>query len=571
MKERSNSNIISFSQDASFYLKLGDKRIDKGDLIGAYAAYRDALELDPQNPDACIAAAEVLYQLRDFEGSNRLLMVQNTMYGPITESFFGLACNFYGLSEFDYATESLETYLKIDPKGSYAYDAVDFLALLEDDDELADALYLEDDEDFDTLTICSRAQHLLNCGKPEIAEELLKTHLNERNNAWRARDMLVAAQLSAGKLEEANRNAAIVKKVSEELGDPTVGMQNRVLLAIRENRSEEALQELERTGINDADSPDFLIGAAGLYITLKQFGKATEILESVYRGDTFDKKSLYLLAHCYLMTGKNDAAAEMYDAILKLEPHDLVAKFYSAYARSKESEPERTRFFLPTQLPVLETLLNMKRFADYCSMSPEGLQAEWEKGDDLKSLILWVMTMPDDRIRRTALAILSEIGGAGPEYILRDFLLRSDQTDELKRDALGCLKRMGAKEPYAAYIESQWMQGNVTMVRVPERMPEEYREVLQLLDQKVRKDDSKEMLCMRAVDVFMEYLVRQGVDRLPVLRKDSISTYTAALEYAASVLTSTAHSKEEIAERYGTTVRRIMNAVKKMGLLPSED
>ena len=49
------------------------------------------------------------------------------MYERAPECFFGIACNYFGMHEFDYASESLETYLRLDPDGTYAYDAAGFL------------------------------------------------------------------------------------------------------------------------------------------------------------------------------------------------------------------------------------------------------------------------------------------------------------------------------------------------------------------------------------------------------------------------------------------------------------
>lgn len=571
MKEKGKDNIISFYQKAPFYLKVGDKRLDEGDPYSAFDAYRKAMKADPKNADACLAAAEVLYQLKDYEGSNRLLMVYNTMYEPVAEAFFGLACNFYGMSEFDYAIESLETYLKLDPDGSYAYEAEDFLDLLDDDDDLADALFLEEDEDFDTLTICTRAQHLLNCGKPEIAEELLREHLTERMDSRRARDMLTTALYAEGKFEEAKRiNDQIIKVCSKESADPTLGKLNHVLLMIHDKKEEEAVEELERLEKIDPENVDFQCGIAGLYMMLGCFGAARSVLESTFKSELYDKKALGMLAYCLVMTEDDERAAECYEKLLKLDPFDPVARYYSTYVRNREPDNDRRRFFLPMQLPVLETLLNMKRVAEYCGMDKAALREAWKDGNELQALLYWVFALPDDRIKRSGVAILTAIGNEETEYMLRDLILRTDQTDELKREIFACLKQLNAKEPFAAYLESQWMQGTITTVNLPKELPQSYQSVITMFDRYVIKKPEHHMMCMRALELFMS-VVNDHDGCLPRLKKDAVPAFAAAIEYAASVQTGTPFEKDEISGRYGTTERRMLNAVKKLDLMPAEE
>ena len=51
-------------------------------------------------------------------------------------------------------------------------------------------------------------------------------------------------------------------------------------------------------------------------------------------------------------------------------------------------------------------------------------------------------------------------------HVLRDFLLRTDQPDELKRAVFGMLKQLGAKEPYMAYLNGRWIKGRVSLLEL---------------------------------------------------------------------------------------------------------
>ena len=120
--QHKTGKILPFRQDVDFFLKRGAKELDRNDPLAAIQHYRKAYDSDPADLDSCLALAELLSQMQRFEESNRLLLIDMSMNDPDPESYFGLACNYYGMQEFSYAHESLETYLHLEPDGFYAYD-----------------------------------------------------------------------------------------------------------------------------------------------------------------------------------------------------------------------------------------------------------------------------------------------------------------------------------------------------------------------------------------------------------------------------------------------------------------
>lgn len=98
--QHKTGKILPFRQDVDFFLKRGAKELDRNDPLAAIQHYRKAYDSDPADLDSCLALAELLSQMQRFEESNRLLLIDMSMNDPDPESYFGLACNYYGSRNF---------------------------------------------------------------------------------------------------------------------------------------------------------------------------------------------------------------------------------------------------------------------------------------------------------------------------------------------------------------------------------------------------------------------------------------------------------------------------------------
>ncbi len=156
-------------------MKRGAKELEKNDWIAAIAKYREAYERAPEDPEISIALAEILSQMQRFEESNRILlclMVNEQELPP--EVHFGLACNYFGLQDYDCAADSLEDYLDEEPDGPFAADAEDFLDLIDDDDAMFETTGLKTDDDYEDNAVCRYARSLLASGDVDYAVEELE-------------------------------------------------------------------------------------------------------------------------------------------------------------------------------------------------------------------------------------------------------------------------------------------------------------------------------------------------------------------------------------------------------------
>ena len=558
-EQKSKGKVLPFRQGAAFYMKRGAKQMEKNDLLAALCRYRQAYASDPSNADSCLAVAEILYQMQRFEESNRLLLLYVSMYEAVPECYFGIACNYFGMHEFDYAAESLETYLSLDPNGAFAYDAEDFLDVLDDDAELAAATGISSDEDFDTLTICTRARHLLDAGEPGIAVDLLREHLSEVPRAWRAWNLLSVAQYCAGDREGAKRTT---DHVLSENPDDLSALCSRILLLCTGGQKEAAAELLDALPQDLAGAaPETLSSIAVLQMELSRFEAARMTLRRLYLAAPYDTNVIHQMGYCARMLGDFDEAQRCYRRLLRLDPTDTVAKYYLASAKSAAEQPSGKAAYwsLSYRVPLPEMLRRLNHINRMFGLPQGELRIRWKTDESFRNLLNWVLTVPDDRVKR---AILSFYYMMGDERALRSFLLRTDQGDALKREVLALLRRMGAKEPYMAYLESQWIQGRVSMLLLPEKLPPAYEQVLRLLMEHCFADGQQEAASY-SVDLLRKYLAQFEDNRFPRISTNQEASFAAALDLLGGRLAGKEQDEQEICKRYKITQIRLRNALAK--------
>ena len=189
-------------------MKRGAKELEKNDLIAAIVRYREAYERAPEDPEIAIALAEILSQMQRFEESNRILfqlMADSEETPP--ECHFGLACNYFGLQDFDSAADSLEDYLDAEPDGVFAADAEDFLDLIDDDDAMYESTGLKTDDDYEDNAVCHFARSLLASGDIGYAVEELEHRLVQSPKSVKVREQLAIAYFVANRKDDAKKTA----------------------------------------------------------------------------------------------------------------------------------------------------------------------------------------------------------------------------------------------------------------------------------------------------------------------------------------------------------------------------
>ena len=114
---------MPFERDSEFYFKAGLKHAYKKSYEKALKYLNTANSLERFNLDYLFNLAGIYAECGQIEKSNEVLKEIFLNIDPtISECYFGIACNYYDLEDYDRAVEYFEKYIKFDPDGEYAED-----------------------------------------------------------------------------------------------------------------------------------------------------------------------------------------------------------------------------------------------------------------------------------------------------------------------------------------------------------------------------------------------------------------------------------------------------------------
>ncbi len=560
MEKTSKAKILEFRQGSDFHLKRGDYHVEKNDPLSAVRHYRKAFEQDPADPDACMALAEQLNVMHRFGESNRLMFVFMSMHEMVPEFFFGIACNFFGINEFEYAADALYAYLQTEPEGDFYADAVEFLDVLEDDDELAYTAGIGDDEDFDTVTICTRAQSLISSGEYEIAAELLLEQIREKPGEWRPR------ALYAGTLSLMGKPAGALNEMRKLFDEDPSNLTVRCGLAHlyhRAGKDKEAEKLIRAADASGCEVPDVWRSLASVQ---SEIGMKKEALESIREADIllpFDRDILHLYACICRETGDLDGAERCYEKLFATDPDDTVASYYLASIRLEKKTGGREVWNNAYDVPAKEAVLRIERIRDALAEEDAGLKQRWESDAEFRALLKWALGSAPEDLRLEILAFYARMADSRAEAALRDFALREDQKDSAKQRALACLSEMNAPEPYMAYLESQWIQSRVSTSDLPKDIPAAYTEAMGSLAVHLCRNQEPRRVLACAMQLLQGYLHRHS-GYIPKMNASQREAFAAALDYLGSQMTGNDVSVEEVCGEYRITPKRLNNALEKL-------
>ena len=562
MTKRKEGKVIPFSQNATFYMKRGAKELERNDLIAAIAKYREAYERAPEDPEISIALAEILSQMQRFEESNQILhLLDAALDETPPECHFGLACNYFGLQDYDSAADSLEDYLEAEPDGIFAADAEDFLDLIEDDDAMFEATGLKTDDDYEDNAVCRFARSLLASGDISYAVEELEHRIAQQPDSVKVREQLAIAYFCASRMDEAKQ---VAQKLLGELPGNVIANSTLALMDIESGdraTAERRLSALPDIRMLEAEE---LHSVAVLQLDLDQFEDAEKTLAILLQMLPYDENVLHKTGYARFMRGDAEGAKACYQKLLRIDPHDTVAKYYLNQCKHAETSQKSTsaRWIIPYQVPFGEAFRRLNHINRQLAQPHEELYRTWTEDTGFRDLLIWATTLSDIRVKKSMLSLVFTFGDKRSERILREFLLRTDQPDELKRAVFGMLKHLSAKEPYQAYLNGRWISGRVNLLDLDYKMPPAYESVMQLLMQYML-GNCREECATEAANIFRRYV--ESLNRkFPRISAAQEVSFAAALEYLGRISCGETVTEEEIGEIYRVTKPRLRNAILKL-------
>ena len=557
MPRESSGKVLSFEQDGGFYFRRGLSKLDKNNLLGAMADYRVALSKDPQNEDVILGIAEVLTAMERFEESNRMLMSRfsDEQTCP-TECYFGMGCNFAALREFEQARINFERYVEEEPGGEFVYDAYDMLDALDEDED-----YFAEEEKRSALYGESQLGHdLMEKEDFEGAVEAFRKVVEKDPGDDSARNSLALAYYCAKNYDGATEQVGIVLKHAPE------DLQAHCNLAVFMSgaKDEEGMrQEIEFLKAAKPEDLEDLNRVAVTLLELKEYESALKLIKKLVQKLPYDCGVVHRLAACAYSLGDYELAIRCYDKLLSINDNDSIAKYYrSVCVAAEKGEKPIAEIMLSYQVPLDETFARINALNGYIAMPPEELKAKWYPGGELESLVRWGLTLPGPGVKRAILRFIASFRDALAEIVLRDFVLQRAQSIEVKKDAFGLLKYMGAPEPYLSYVEGELMESRVSLVaEMPEEVPAAYAKVLERCMGSMR--NVRPDVCLQAAaEIWGTFTA--NLDGFPPLSTQQSIALSAALEYLACHNNDIAATKTEICGKYAISLLRLNGAMSKL-------
>lgn len=565
------AKVLPFERDGAFYLRRGTHRLERNNLLEAVANYRRAHRKEPDNLQFTLALAEALTQMQRFEESNSLLLPLLRREDLPGECYFGMACNFIGLQQFDYAQDSLERYLTEEPEGPYAYDAMDMLDAIESDDIFYRLPDIPTEREVAAQEACARGRRLMEQGEARRSVAVMEAAAARYPELSFVRNNLAMAYFCR---KQTNRAIVEARAVLEREPENVQARCNLILFLHGEKREKEAAAELVHLRHEDLTrDPDDLNRMAVTFMEFGLFADAQQALKRLLALFPYDEGATHRMAVCNYQLGHFLEAREGYDRLLKINPDDTIARYYRTICqKAVDGEPEDIVFLAYYQVPYTEILRRVRAINAELKAEREVLQARWEGDSQFRSMLLWALRLPEISAKRALLVLIADFRDEHAVRTLKGFLLDPDQPDGLKNEAFLLLRALGEREPYIAIMNGALVESRGAMagpVQVPEDMPAAYQRVAAIALDSMHGTHSHAAISA-AMEILSRYL--EANPKPPHLSRAQIYAMAAALEYLAGrkIEGDASLSKGQICTHYGISLVRLNNALGRLGTYAKE-
>ncbi len=521
----SDKKILKFKQPAEFYYRMAQKLMDNGRYVNALSAIRKAVDMEPEDYEYSLCLAEVLTELTKYEDSNRVLFDIIERGDDVSaECFFCLGCNFMGLNDIPKAQESFEKYIQVQPEGEYREEVEDFLYYF-DSEEYGE--YYEEDGEDEEFEKAREGKRYLDRGEYEKAVETLEAIDNEDGEMSYAKNNLALAYYCLKNIVKAME---ITRKVLKKNKANLHANCNMAVFMSEVGRMQEAAKHVNAALKAKTETSEDIYKIAITLCELKRHEEAISYLKELAAISPYDEKVLYYLAAAYHNTGRPKEAINLLDDIKKLDHPGVIADYYIRRINQEIQEPESyEEMAYVYQVPAEEAKKKIKYLNDSLKLPDSEYSVMWKQDAVFQDTILWGLEYGDENIKRAIAGMVAGFADRRAERILRDFLLKKRQPDEVKNDIFVLLKRMSAKEPYIAYISGEVVEVKVGAYDLDaEGMGKEYSELFHRLYDAINMYYSEDVLRC-TLEVIAAYLEKQTGEPGDV----KINETAAALLYLA--------------------------------------
>jgi tetratricopeptide (TPR) repeat protein len=546
LKEKKMSKVVPFSRSAAYLYQRAVINRREGHLLDALELNRRALEKDPDNVDYELDLAQVLCELGCYVQSNRILTRMLARDSSLSECYFGLASNFYGMNDADSAYKALMCFLAEDPQSAGRQEV----------GELLHNLFVARTQGGQKSRRKARAAKLsaqgvalMRSGDLPGAEQALKRSLQIRSRHSETRAILAMCLAARGDMDGA------VREVARSLRPTRPPLRALCIAAQIENATgnpEAAAKLMDHAAARNPEGGELriLLDAA---CDLKMDERVHELAEKALAESPYDQTLLHLCAAAIVNTGRpQERAARCWARIRRLQPDNEIASYYLAHS-------DRKPIAYAYRLPDDEIRARAEILAEAARSDPDGVQAAWEQSAKLRRVVRWAVESGDPAFLRAGVHLLAAVETREAEWLLRQVMVEPSAPQAVKHQALMLLGLRGAKPPFLMTGEDKFSLASAMDSGQLPRLPLAYRRVLKraVYTGISLKEDYPARLTM----LWLRYASALG-DSLPALK--DLNGWAAALNLCLARIDQLDVSLDELAELFRCSRRKMEHMARRI-------
>lgn len=551
-------NVIPFAQDAGFFERRGDLKLESGDTLEAMGFYRRAIQLDPSSPTLHTKLGAVYNAL----GANRqalssfchalrlggaddpaLYFHMGSLYMDFHHYDAAMAC-FRELSKLHSEDDSIEVEFELDHGFSEA------LSAYYDNDpekELAEETRLK------MTQLSLEAMQKLGKGDNKSAIALF-----ERVWALDPTSADQASNLAMALYCDGQYARSLTVCNSALISDRNTSRLHCIKALIYNATDEPALLKKEveyLTGIAPADAFDAIKIGVTLF-DVREPGAALTVFEKGLADHPYHTDLLHCAAVCLNNLGRVDEAIEKFDLGLQIDPVDPVLRHFHTLLKAKRDLGEA-----PTPITVCFRDLPVEMVIHYTT-SLGKMQTMTRKEileyPDWLDMVEWSLRRADSW-HIAALNVLATVDPGRAELELRSRLCDASVPPEIQKTYLGLLTVIQAEGPFLAFTPNGISEVSISVMDGLEMLPDEYKQVIMMFAEIMSERNEPETIVKMGVDIWHAFIAKV-IDCPPEIKPEDVAAYCAALEYSAKQVTDVAITQKEVMERYSINRYRFNKA-----------
>jgi tetratricopeptide (TPR) repeat protein len=546
------SKIVPFSRSAAYLYQRAAKNRREGHLMDALELMRRALEKDPENPQYEMDLAQILCELGSYVQSNGLLSDMIARDDSLTECYFGMACNFYGMNDADSAYKALMCFLSEDPQAADRQEVGELLHSL-----------------FIARTMMSRKTRrgaraarlaekglvLLRLGNPIEGEQLLKRSLSVSPRQSETRAVLALCLTMRGERDGALREIARALRPARP-PMRTLCIAAQIYHMMQDHPKAKKMLDAAASRNPEGAQLRMLLDAAC------EVGAAERVFELAQKAlaeAPYDRLLLHLCAAAIINTNRpQEHAAYCWGRIRRIQPDDQVASYYLSHPISGPI-PYRYR------LPDAQISARAAYLSETARGGLDGVAGAWAQ-PKLRRTVRWSLESGEPVFMRAGVSLLAAVETPESERLLRRVMIDPAATQQLKHQALTLLGLRGAKPPFLMTGEDKFSLASAGDSGQLPRLPLSYRRVLKraVYTGMSIKEDFPARLTM----LWLRFAGALG-ERLPTLR--DLNGWAGALNLCLAQRDSLDVSVDELAGLFRCSRRKLEHMARRIERLVPPD